>query len=51
VTKSFRTAKARETGSLIRALQKYVTDNPDDEFEIEVLSERVIVKRRDIEKV
>jgi transcriptional regulator GlxA family with amidase domain len=45
-----REVKAYSTGTLIRALQKYVSDNPDDKFEVEYMGERVIVSRRQIQR-
>jgi hypothetical protein len=45
-----RKATAYDTAILIRATGRYLTETADDNFEVEFRSERMIVRRGDIEK-
>jgi hypothetical protein len=45
-----RTARRSDIGKLVRPLQKYWVDRPDDEFEVDVGGVVLRVRRDDIEK-
>ena len=43
-------AKAFDTATLVKAMQKYTVDRPEDEFIVEFQGEQYTVRRSDIEK-
>ena len=47
-TPTFKTARAFESAQLVRALDVYSTQSPDDQFEVEFHGELFVVRRRDI---
>jgi hypothetical protein len=50
VTSGFRTLKAYTPATLVKALQKYIEDRPEDLFDIRIGTDVVTVRRSDIEK-
>ena len=48
-TKDLREAKTDDTAVLVKSLRKYVTDRPEDEFEVDFRGSRMTVRRQDIE--